>query len=413
MKILLVHNSYQHNGGEDVVFHAEKELLAAAGNQVITYTRSNHEIEGYNWQQKAQLAYRTVWARDTLIHMREIIASNRPDIAHFHNTFPLVSPSAYLACHESGVPVVQTLHNPRLLCPAATLYRNRAACEECSTTTTYWPGILHRCYRDSRLQTAVVSAMLATHRRLNTWGKLVDRYIVSTGFFARKFIDAGLPANRISVKPHFASGNRRLGPANGEYALFVGRLAPEKGVLTLLKAWQSAGPIPLKIRGDGPLFPHVHRTIIEQAIPIELLPRLSQEDLIDVFQQARFLIWPSEGLYETFGLVAVEAFASGIPVIASNLGAMAEIVRDGETGLHFKSGDAADLATKVAWAWNHPAEMHAMGLAARAEYELKYTPERNYEMLMQIYSDLTAGTARASMAPGRDVFNSTSAANCF
>ncbi|HEY6465191.1 MAG TPA: glycosyltransferase family 4 protein [Candidatus Acidoferrales bacterium] len=403
MKILLVHNSYQHHGGEDVVFRAENELLAAAGHHVITYTRNNQEIDGYNWLQKASLARRTVWAGDTLNQMRAIIASDRPDVAHFHNTFPLVSPSAYLGCRESGVPVVQTLHNPRLLCPAATLYRNGAVCEDCAVTKIPWPAVVHGCYRDSRLQTAVVAAMLATHRRLNTWEELVDRYIVSTNFFARKFIAAGLPVTNISVKPHFASGNHRLKISNGEYAVFVGRLAPEKGVLTLLKAWQSARSVPLKIRGDGPLFPQLHSAAIKHTLPIEWLPRMSEEDLIHVLRGARFLVWPSEGLYETFGLVAVEAFACGVPVIASDLGAMAEIVRDGEMGLHFRSGEAADLAEKVAWAWNHPAEMHAMGLAARAEYESKYTPERNYEMLMNIYGGLTTAAVGASAVHGRDL----------
>jgi glycosyltransferase involved in cell wall biosynthesis len=396
MKILLVHNSYQHHGGEDVVFRAEKNLLAAAGQQIITYTRNNQEIEDYNFFQKAYLARRAVWADDTLREMRTLIASDRPDVAHFHNTFPLVSPSAYFACCESGVPVVQTLHNPRLLCPAATLYRNGAVCEDCSTTKARWPGVLHGCYRESRLQTAAVAAMLAIHRRLHTWEKLVDRYIVSTDFFARKFIASGLPARKISIKPHFAIRNRQPNCANREYALFVGRLAPEKGVLTLLNAWKSVGPIPLKIRGDGPLFPQLRAAAIEHSLPIEWLPRLSEENLIHVFEGARFLVWPSEGLYETFGLVAVEAFACGIPVIASNLGAMAEVVRDGEIGLHFESGNATDLATTVAWAWNHPAEMHAMGLAARAEYESKYTAQRNYEMLMNIYSELTAAAVRAS-----------------
>lgn len=403
MRILLVHNSYQHPGGEDVVFRAERDLLAAAGHQIITYTRNNQEIDGYNWLQKARLARRATWANDTLSQMRALIGSDRPDVAHFHNTFPLVSPSAYFACHEAGVPVAQTLHNPRLLCPAATLYRNGAVCEDCSASRSLWPALLHGCYRDSRLQTAVAATMLATHRRLRTWERLVDRYVVSTDFFARKFIASGLPAGKISVKPHFASGKRQAKHGNGEYALFVGRLAPEKGVLTLLKAWQLADPIPLKIRGDGPLSPQVHAAAIEHNLPIERLPRLSEEDLIHAFQGARFLVWPSEGLYETFGLVAVEAFACGVPVIASNLGAMAEIVRDGEMGLHFKSGDAADLAAKIAWAWNHPAEMQAMGLAARAEYESKYTPERNYEVLMNIYGELTTGAVRTSATLGRSL----------
>lgn len=392
MKILLVHNSYQQNGGEDVVFSAEHDLLTAAGHCVSVYARSNHEISGYNCLQKASLAPRAIWAWDTLKEIRQIVTAERPDVAHFHNTFPLVSPSAYFACQEARVPVVQTLHNPRLLCPAATLYRKGAVCQDCVTTKTFWPAMLHGCYRQSRVQTGVVAMMLTLHRKLRTWEKLIDCYIASSDFFAGKFAAAGLPARRIHIKPHFVSRNYKKSASIGDYALFVGRLAVEKGILTLLAAWGLTPFIPLKIRGDGPLCPHIHARIRERALPIKMIPRLQEDELIRLFQGARFLVWPSEGLYETFGMVAVEAFACGVPVITSNLGAMAEIVRDGRAGLHFRSGDPKDLAQKVEWAWNHPAEMEAMGRAARLEYEAKYTPERNYEMLMSIYESAINGS---------------------
>ncbi|HKV49472.1 MAG TPA: glycosyltransferase family 4 protein [Candidatus Acidoferrales bacterium] len=385
MKILLVHNSYQQPGGEDVVFRAEYDLLAEAGHHVSVYVRSNHEISDYNPLQKASLAPRTVWAWDTLKAMRQIIAGERPDVVHFHNTFPLISPSAYFACREAGVPVVQTLHNPRLLCPTATLHRNGTVCQDCTMTKTFWPAVLHGCYRQSRVETGVVATMLTVHQKLKTWQKLVNCYIASTRFFADKFTEAGLPTDKIHVKPHFVPRGYKASGSIRQYALFVGRLAPEKGVPTLLTAWARIPRIPLKIRGDGPLYPYIRARTIERSLPIELLSRLPQGKLIRLFQSARFLVWPSEGLYETFGMVAIEAFACGVPVIASNAGAMAEIVRDHCTGLHFRSGDPQDLAAKVEWAWNHSGEMEAMGRAARAEYEAKYTPERNREMLLSIY----------------------------
>lgn len=392
MKILLVHNSYQQPGGEDVVFRAEHDLLAEAGHRVSVYVRSNHEISGYNFFQKASLGPRVVWAWDSLQEIRQIIAGERPDVAHFHNTFPLVSPSAYFACREAGVPVVQTLHNPRLFCPAATFHRNGTVCQDCTAMKTFLPAVLHGCYRQSRVETGVVATMLALHHKLKTWQKLVNCYIASTRFFADKFAEAGLPVDRIHVKPHFVPRDYRASVPTGEYALFVGRLAPEKGVPTMLKAWERLTSIPLKIRGDGPLSFHIRSRTIERSLPIELLPRLPQGELIRLFQGARFLVWPSEGLYETFGLVAIEAFACGVPVIASNAGAMAEIVHDRYTGLHFRSGDPQDLAAKVEWAWNHSTEMEAMRCAARAEYETKYTPERNYEMLLRIYEFAINGT---------------------
>lgn len=388
MKILLVHNSYLLDGGEDVVFETEKFQLLCAGHKVSTYTRRNHEIHSYNWRQKASLPLRATWAWDTVKELRESIAEDRPDVVHFHNTFPLVSPAAYYVCREAGVPVVQTLHNPRLMCPAATLYRNGQACEDCIGKRFAWPAVVHACYRDSRAQSATVAAMLASHRLLKTWDRLIDRYIVSTKYFAARFAAAGLPPDRISVKGHFIARPYLPAERTRDYALFVGRLAPEKGVQTLLDAWQKLAGIPLKIRGDGPLLSLVQEHMSAQGSTIEWIPRLSREALTALFDGARFLVWPSQGLYESFGLVAIEAFAAAVPVIASGAGAMAEVVCDSSTGLHFKSGSAEDLASVVAWAWNHPDEMKAMGRTALAEYESKHTPERNYESLMAIYQSV-------------------------
>lgn len=384
-KILMVHNSYQHKGGEDVVFENDRELLSARGHLVYTYIRHNDEIKHYGLVAKTTLPLRTLWAWDSAAQVRQLIRRERPHIAHFHNTFPLISPSAYYACREAEIPVVQSLHNPRLFCPAATTYRDGSICVDCLGKTPAWPAIQHACYHDSRAQTAVVSGMLALHSYLNTWNRLVDSYIVFTDFYRRTFIDAGLPEEKINVKPHFVAFDPGCGAGSKDYALFVGRLAPEKGVLTMLQAWNHliSHSIPLKIRGDGPLLSHIPLSHSEHSI--EVVPRLNREKLTELMRGARFLIWPSEGYYETFGLAAVEAFACGVPVIASRSGVMSEIVEHQRTGLHFAPGDAQDLAAKVEWAWTHPSEMAVMGAAARTEYEMKYTPQRNYAVLMEIY----------------------------
>jgi glycosyltransferase involved in cell wall biosynthesis len=396
MKILLVHNTYQHPGGEDVVFRAECDLLSNAGHHVSTYTRTNLEIADYSWLKRVGSGPRTIWSWESKKELAERIAREKPDVAHFHNTFPLISPSAFMACREAGVPVVQTLHNPRLLCPSATLYRDGKLCEECIETKSLWPAVRHACYRGSRAQTATVVAMLLTHRFLGTWAGSVGRFIASTNFYARKFIASGLPAHKIVVKPHFVSRRHQAFSRLGEYALFVGRLSPEKGLRTLLAAWEKLPQVPLKIRGNGPQEEEVQKAIAASQGKIVRVPRLTEENLVALFQRARFLVWPSEGFYETFGLVAIEAFACGIPVIASNIGSMAEIVTDRVTGLCFQSGDPTDLASKVDWAWNHPAEMQAMGAAARLEYESKYTPERNYESLLNIYNAAIQSRAQES-----------------
>jgi glycosyltransferase involved in cell wall biosynthesis len=385
MKILSVHNSYQQHGGEDEVVCSQRNLLRAAGHRVVEYVRSNDEIRGYSIWSKATLGVRTVWAWDSARALRELLKREKPDVAHFHNTFPLISPAAYATCQEAGIPVVQSLDNPRLICPAATLYRDGHLCEDCLGKRFAWPGVLHACYRGSRVQTGVVASMLTVHRYLNTWNKQVSIYVVAADFYRRKFAEAGLPARKIAVKPHFVSPDPGQTRDVQGYVLFIGRLAAEKGVGTLLKAWERLKSVPLKIRGEGPLQDVVRERARDTSYRVEVVPRLPKKDLLGLVKGARFLVWPSEGYYETFGMVAVEAFACGVPVVASRVGVMAEIVEDGRTGLHFTAGDEADLAAKVEWAWTHAEEMQEMGRAARREFEEKYTGAANYRRLMVIY----------------------------
>lgn len=222
--------------------------------------------------------------------------------------------------------------------------------------------------------------MLAFHRLLKTWQKQVDVYIALTEFARRKLIEGGLPEDKIVVKPNFVYPDPAVGNENGNFALYVGRVSHEKGVKTLLSAFEGKPNIHLKIAGSGPLL----KEIKNNNSRIELLGQKDKEEVIQLMKDARFLVFPSEW-YETFGRVAIEAFACGKPVIASRLGSMEEIIEDGRTGLHFNPGDPEDLAAKVEWAWSNPERMKEMGKEARREYELKYTAERNYEILMEIY----------------------------
>lgn len=353
---------------------------------MVEYVRDNEEIRRYTTMKKISLAPRTIWAWDSVRDLRGILRREKPRIAHFHNTFPLISPAAYYVCKRARVPVVQTLHNPRLLCPAATLFRDGHICEECVGKLVPFPGIVHGCYRDSRCQSAIVATMLAFHRILGTWTNEVSAFICSTEFYRTKFVENGLPADKLFYKPHFLASDPGRRQGSGTYALFIGRLAAEKGVDTLVRAWKGLTARPLKIRGEGPLQTLVQSLQSGASGTVDLVPRVGRSDLFELIKGARFLVWPSLGYYETFGLVAIEALACGVPVIASHLGVMQEIIRDGYTGLHFAAGDSGDLAAKVEWAWTHPTEMNAMGKNARAEYELKYTSERNYELLMKVYS---------------------------
>jgi glycosyltransferase involved in cell wall biosynthesis len=394
MKILVAHNAYQQRGGEDAVVGAEVRLLEANGHAVVRYDRHNDELLGRGALGGIGAAAETVWSSKSFREMKALVEKERPDVAHFHNTFPLISPSAYYACARAGVPVVQTLHNYRLWCPAAKFLREGKVCEACLGRNA-WPGVMHGCYRGSRAATAAAAAMLAVHRRMGSWQTKVDVYIALSEFTRRKFIEGGLPAERIVLKPNFVAGDVPPKTQSGGYVLFVGRLSEEKGPQLLSSAWRSMHTqVPLRIAGDGPLLEKLSREVREASLlQIELAGHRTPDEVRALVHGARFLVFPSIW-YEGFPMTIAEAFAGGLPVVASRLGSMAEIVQDGVTGLHFEPGNAVDLAAKVEWAWNHPEELARMGRAARAEYEAKYQPSTNYEILMDVYRGAIARRAR-------------------
>lgn len=381
-RVLVVHNSYRLPGGEDVVFIAEKELLLAHGHDVIELTDTNTRLPELR---KFAVARNAIWSSAAARKAEALIAEKQPDLVHVHNTWMLLSPSIYSVFQKERIPVVQTLHNYRLLCPNALFYRDNRVCEDCMAYPVPIPGILHKCYRNSASQSALVAAMLTYHRARRTWQKEVDGYIVLSEFARRKFIEGGLPAAKLFVKPNFVSRVPVPIPVHpsGDFALFVGRLTPEKGLDVLLNAWKSLAQIPLKIIGDGPLRDQVDSYANNHAGVI-VLGHISRDLVFNWMVGARFLVFTSSW-YEGFPMTIVEAFSCGLPVIAPRFGGIPEIVRDAETGLLFTAGDMSDLAEKVRWLWDHPELSAAMGREARREYEEKYMPERNYEMLMDIY----------------------------
>jgi glycosyltransferase involved in cell wall biosynthesis len=381
MKVLAVHNRYQRPGGEDQVFVDETALLETRNHRVLRYEVHNDQVKQVN---RLTLAKDTVWNTSAYRELGALIRRERPDVVHFHNTLPLVSPAGYYAARAEGVPVIQTLHNYRLLCPVALFFRDGRVCEDCMGKAIPWPGVVHRCYRGSRAASGVIATMLTVHRALRTWTEMVDVYVALTEFARNKFIEGGLPAGKIVVKPNFVAPDPGQGPGGGGYALFVGRLAPEKGTGTMLAAWDRLGTrIPLKIVGDGPLRDRVMGAAARQS-NVEWLGHMPVADVHELMGKADMLVFPSQW-YETFGRVAAEAFAAGTPVIAANIGAVAELVEHGRTGLKFRPGDPGDLVTQVEWALSHPAGLRSMREEVRAEFEAKYTAERNYRTLMEIY----------------------------
>jgi glycosyltransferase involved in cell wall biosynthesis len=384
MKILLVHNFYQLPGGEDQVFAQETELLRGRGHQVVVYRASNDQVKGQN---PLVTVANTIWNQGAYRELRELMHREKPDIVHVHNTFQVISPAIYYAASEEGIPVVQTLHNYRLLCPASTFFRDGKVCEDCLGKKIPWPSVLHSCYRGSKLASAAVTAMLATHNYKQTWSETVAAYIALTDFARNKFIEGGFPAEKIFVKPNYLQNDPGPGDGKGNYALFVGRLTPEKGISTLLEAWRQIGnDLPLQIAGDGPLASDVEKASreMENVTWLKWLPR---EEILQRMKDASALILPSTW-YEGFPMIISEAFAVGLPVITSNLGSMSSIVDHQRTGLHFEPGNSAALVEAVRWWTAHPAEAGFMRTEARLEYETKYTAEENYVQMMNIYDSV-------------------------
>ena len=391
MRILLVHNSYQQPGGEDVVVGQESRLLMGKGHSVCVYSRSNREVKELSPAKRVLLIKDIVYSSDSKREIKELLRKQRPELVHVHNTFMMISPSVFEVCHEVGIPVLQTLHNYRLLCPAWTLSRNGEICEDC-ITGSLWNSVKHGCYRDSRVMTAAVAAMLKFHRFSGTWDDSVDGFVALSQFARKKFIEGGLPGQKIHVKPNFVHSDPGEKERPGKFALFVGRLSQEKGVETLLSAWSQLGrSYPLVVIGDGPLRGKLHFQASEQKIQaVTFKGWLPPAVTLEMMKQCAFLIVPSVW-YEGFPMTIAEAFACGTPVLCSRLGGMQEIVDDERTGLHFEPGNAEDLAARVSQLLHEPDKLDAMGKAARKEYENRYTAERNYSLLMRIY-EFTIGT---------------------
>ncbi|WP_018078840.1 glycosyltransferase family 4 protein [Thiobacillus denitrificans] len=386
-RVLVVHNAYQHRGGEDTVVESEIALLRAHGHAVETYARSNDEVGGMS---SLALARQTLWSDRTPHDLASLVVRFRPDVIHTHNTFPLISPSLYWAAARAGVPVVQTLHNFRLMCLNALFLRDGTVCEDCMGQLP-WRGVARACYRGSHAASAALAGMLALHRGLGTYRNKVARYIALNEFCRGKFIEGGLPAERVVVKPNFVDFAAPE-PALRAGLLFVGRLSPEKGVATLAGAMARLPDAALRVAGDGP-----EAGLLDGVTGVTCLGSLPGEMVRQEMNRAMALVVPSIW-YENFPRTIVEAFACGLPVIASRIGALADIVRDGETGLLFEPGNPRDLADKMAWALAHPEGMAEMGQKARVQYLAEFSAEVNYRRLMEIYDGVLAEQRQAKDA---------------
>lgn len=379
MNILILHNAYQLRGGEETVVAAEAELLRGAGHNVHTEIVSNAEISGP--LKKARVFFSTPYDIRRKLWVRELVGRVKPDLVHIHNFFPLLTPAVHEALTEIGLPVVQTLHNYRLLCAGAQFLREGKVCEKCLHGSRAW-GVVHRCYKNSLPGSLALVMMQERSFRQETWSRHVHRFIALTEFSRQKMIEGGLPSDRIMIKPNFSADSRQKSAARAG-ALYVGRLSREKGVASLISAWKDIPYIPLTIVGDGP-----ERARLERAAPenVQFVGEVPADEVGQLMSRANCLVMPSVW-YETFGLSMIEAFAHGLPVVASRLGAMAEIVIPGRNGEHFRPGDPDDLRDKVLSLLTDPERLATLSEGARHDFEEKYTPARNLDLLMAVYEE--------------------------
>lgn len=387
MKILLAHNRYQVKGGEDTAYEGEREMLLSRGHEIIDFVEDNHKIATMSNREKFSLLWGASWSDATHQKITDLCRRERPDIAHFHNVRPLITPSAFYACQSAGVPVVVTLHNYRLLCPAGQFLRDGKICEECvekSLLRCVW----HRCYRNSFMQSSAVVHMTFRHRKLQTYEKVVDTIITPSEFLKQKLVDNGFDQSKIEVKPNSVDGIEKSENDDG-YALFLGRLSHEKGAHVALEAFSKLSAFDktdnfrLKVAGDGPMAQELYAKYSDNK-NIEFLGLVEREEAYNLIANCRFVVLPSI-CYENFPMTIAESFASGKPVIISRLGAPAGIVEEGITGLMAEAGNPDDLAEKIGVFANDVEMAHRMGNNARDKFEKEYSADMNMKRLESIY----------------------------
>jgi glycosyltransferase involved in cell wall biosynthesis len=388
MRVLIIHNRYRsaQPSGENAVVEEETALLRDAGAAVEVLSVESDDIAGWPLAKRLTLPGRVVWSRAGAGTVRRAIAGFGPDVVHFHNTFPLLSPAALRAAHGVGVRVVQTLHNFRPLCPAATFLRDGRVCEDCLGKVPV-PAVVHACYRSSRAATLPIAVKDTLHSAIGTWTSSVDTYITPSEFARSRYVKAGWPPERIVVKYNTAPDPGPPAPTYDGGFLCLSRLYPEKGVDVLLEAWGRAFPeggARLRIVGSGELDADLRRRA-GSLNGVEFTGQLPREEGLRILAEARGLVVPSRW-YEVFPRIVAEAYALGIPVVASRLGSLAEIVRDGETGILVDPGDPGDLARALHRLASRPEEARQLGEQARQEYDRNLTPRATVDRLLEIYA---------------------------
>lgn len=388
MRVLVVHNEYRQPGGEERVVASEGRLLREAGFQVEDLRFRSADVEGA--AEKLRVAWELPHSERAAERVKEAIGRFRPDVIHVHNFFPLATPAVFKAARELNVPSVFTLHNFRTFCANGLLLRGGKPCELCLDRRPSH-AVKYRCYQGSLLGSAALARMIGLHHRQGTWHRLVDRFIVLTEFAKSRYLKGGLPTDLLTVKPNFlfdpvveAAVENSVAPARAR-VLFVGRLSEEKGIATLLAAKREGFEI--HVVGDGPLAPLVHAEVAKGGVVWHGFQ--SQEQVYAHIRAATVLVFPSE-CYENFPISLLEAMAHAKPVVASRIGGLPEIVREGETGWLFEPGNGADLAAKLRLALAGGERSGRAGQLGRERYLAEYAPASNLRALTRVYEEARA-----------------------
>lgn len=388
MRVLIVHGAYQQFGGEDSVVRAERELLERHGDEVLSYSRHNDETKTFGVTEKAAFFPQTVYSWKSSGEIDDAVCGFRPDVAFVHNVYPLISPSVYHKLHALGVPAVQVLHNFRPFCPNGFYYTQGKICEACRDGS-YLNAVKKRCYKDSYIFSGLYALALGSNRIAGMVDK-ISGFICLTEFFKIKMQEAGVPDSKLFVRPNFVYAPPLTAGANdaGKYALYLGRLSPEKGCRTLIDAFEQMPQVALKIIGTGPQEQELKDYVRQKGLNhIQFLGFKSGDEKWELLRNSLCLVLPSEW-YENFPVTVLEAYTASKPVVASRMGGLPYIVDDGKTGLLFEAGKASELAQKIQQLVDDPAAAARMGARGRSLSETKYGPEQGYANLMNIFSQV-------------------------
>lgn len=374
---------YALRGGEETVVENENKLLNDNGHIVEQYIQDNRDIESFSISDKISLVSNAIWSRQSYNDLTSKIKTFKPDICHLHHFYPLLSPSVVDACTDQNIPLVMTLHSYRLICTNSMLYRDGAVCTECVGRSLYH-SVKRKCYRGSYFHTFHLAHTIEKARKRNVWDKSISRFIALTHFGKKLFVQGGLPEEKILVKPNFShKPDILITPSNDNYLLYFGRLDPLKGFDLVMKAAQTLPEYHFVVAGTGPLQSELESLYLSN---LEYMGLLQQDRLNELISKASMILFTSRS-FEGMPSIIPESFALGKPILASDIGVIPELIRNGETGILFQAGSLHDLIEKIRWSMNHPTELRQMGDKAFQEFKEKYSPEVAYQQLISIYQE--------------------------